>query len=205
MEGEFDVKLSFLGNVDPETVTAAGLRLKKNGQVIVLPAGVTIEQDPVNLGEFYIRGLGVLPAVVDFYSLRYDASGVKDVLGTSGTGLRSVAWGNDVTPPAAIANLTLTPDTGLSATDRVTQLDADDNLTLAGTLPELPCSYQLFVEPVGAGDRTALSDDIFIPEDGNTAMSIAFNLAEGSYTLTLLVKDEAGNSTEHQLSLVIDN
>ncbi|MGI5924261.1 MAG: Ig-like domain-containing protein [Lentisphaeria bacterium] len=205
MDGEFDVKLSFLGNIDPKTVTTDGLRLKKNGQIIALPEGVTIAQDGDSLGDFFIKGLDVLPAVVDFYSLRYDASGVKDILGTSCTGLRSVGWGNDVTPPEPIANLTLTPDTGLSPTDRVTQLAADELLTLAGTLPEMPCSYQLFAEPADGGDRDAVIDEIFVPEDGDNAMSIAFNLPEGAYTLILVLKDEAGNSTEQQLSLLIDN
>jgi hypothetical protein len=208
MEGEFDVKLSFLGNIDGSSVTAAGLRLKKNGQLIDLPAELSIEQDADSLGEFYIRGLGVLPAEVDFYSLRYDASGVKDVLGNTATGLRSVAWGNDVTPPDPIADLTLTPDTGFSANDRITQLAADKFLTLAGTLPELPCSYQLFAYDVDDEDGAAidaLSSEIFAPEEGSFAMSIDFNLPEGKYNLLLVLKDEAGNSTEQELSLQIDN
>jgi hypothetical protein len=90
----------------------------------------------------------------------------------------------DTTPPNAPNGLAISPDTGFSAADGITNIGA---VTLTGAVDELNLLVHLFDETLNAslGDATV----------SGTGFSAVLNLADGAHRLRVTAQDEAGNSS----------
>jgi len=67
------------------------------------------------------------------YTLTVHGSGVRDAAGNAGSGQASSSWVMDTVRPLPASGLRISPDSGESATDRLTNTP---DLVLSGTLPE---------------------------------------------------------------------
>ncbi|KPK48400.1 MAG: hypothetical protein AMK72_07040, partial [Planctomycetes bacterium SM23_25] len=114
------------------------LALLRDGSPVSLGSGVAVTR--VSGATWRIAGLGTAAAQDGAYELRVDLAGVTDAVGNRGSGTVAAGWVLDATPPAAPTNLSVTPDTGVSAADgRTRALD----VTIAGTLAEEGLSVRL--------------------------------------------------------------
>ncbi|MDD4537603.1 MAG: Ig-like domain-containing protein [Lentisphaeria bacterium] len=205
MNDDFTAQLRFSGHIDPTSVSITACTLLANGTPEALPEFISIAADANDATLFHIQNLGQIPADNRQLTLRFDASGVKDIRGTACVGEASISWSLDTIPPAPCSDLVLTPDSGTSATDGITQLPANDTLTISGTAPELPCTYQLFYTKLSSQVPIAITTEIALADDADPQIAIPFALPEGSYQLNLLFRDAAGNSCDNLINLVIDN
>ncbi|NLF92691.1 MAG: hypothetical protein GX564_02290, partial [Oligosphaeraceae bacterium] len=206
LEGQFDVQLTFLGYVLAESVTLGDFQLKKNSLPVDLTTlGVAVRATEVP-GVFIIDGLDTPDVNNNFYVLSYDASNAQDIKGSNASGTRSVAWGNDFEPPALLTDLHVTPDSGRSATDACTQYPVEGTLNLAGTLPEVPAYWQLFLQTAPGGELQPLTELNYVAEGESASLSIPLDLTDdGTYHLLLRVEDLARNSNDNAFIVLLDN
>ena len=129
------------------------------------------------------------------YTLSVAGAGLRDLAGNAGTGSVAESWVMDIIRPQVPSNVTMTPDTGVSSTDGLTNTLA---VTLAGDLPE-------------TGLRVRITDVTTDRELGlatvtGTHFTGSFTLnSPGQHQLRLRVADAAGNlATDTFFDVYID-
>ena len=99
----------------------AALKLTRNGQ----PLQLKIDQLTMIDSKAWLGGnFGMLTYPDGAYTLTVDLSKIEDSVGNVGTGEQSISWTVDRASLITIANLTVSPDLGFSATDGITASDS---------------------------------------------------------------------------------
>ena len=205
MDGEFDIKLTFLGNVNPDSITLAGFHLTRNGEDWDLDdtkLSIVSSDEP---GVFLLKGLTTPDDAVNVYSLRFDAATVEDLQGNTGVGICSVYWGTDAIPPEPATGLAILPDHGESATDNITCLLEGETLSLSVTVAEVPLTLHVYTRMEGTDEFT---ERLIIALDADSELTQILSLKEitegGIYTVRVKLVDPAGNSTESDFQFELD-
>ena len=105
-----------------------------------------------------------------------NAAGITDLAGNSGVGSDARTWIMDTTKPPAPTQLAISPDRGLSSSDKLTNLK---ELTLTGAVGETNLTVRLFDTTVGAdlGEAsvrgTAFSKLISLAAEGSHHLRVA--------------------------------
>ena len=149
--------------------------------------------------EFQVSGFNNFTYPIDgTYTFTVSTAGVVDLAGNTGTGTgpggtASDTWVMDTNPPDAATNLAISPDTGSSATDGVTDTG---NVTLTGTVDQTGLLLEVY------DGTTELVTDV--PIQGES-ISAPLTLAQGSHDLRVDVVDAAaGVSADAFLNVLVD-
>jgi hypothetical protein len=189
--------VTFSEPINPTTVTPAALSLTRDGGPNLIAGGnVTITPASASGDTYAIRGLDALTGTDGAYLLQIDAGTIADAAGNAGAGLTTVNFVVDTTPPAAPANLAITPDTGISASDGLTGTTA---VTLTGTLAAAGLTVDVFDITTNTDFGQAAVVD--------TQFSLALDLGVvGHHTIRATATDAAGNrSVGSLLDVFVDN
>ncbi|AVM75442.1 Ig-like domain-containing protein [Magnetospirillum gryphiswaldense] len=149
-------------------------------------ATVLVYRDGVSIGTTTADGTGAWTYDYTGTTLAegtYAFTAVSRLLGQDSAASTAKTVVVDTTAPAAPSALTISSDTGNSATDGIT---SDTTLTIGGSA-EANASVEVFKDGVSIGTATA---------DGTGAWSFDYTgttLAEGSYAFTAIATDVAGN------------
>ncbi|CDL00463.1 conserved protein of unknown function [Magnetospirillum gryphiswaldense MSR-1 v2] len=149
-------------------------------------ATVLVYRDGVSIGTTTADGTGAWTYDYTGTTLAegtYAFTAVSRLLGQDSAASTAKTVVVDTTAPAAPSALTISSDTGNSATDGIT---SDTTLTIGGSA-EANASVEVFKDGVSIGTATA---------DGTGAWSFDYTgttLAEGSYAFTAIATDLAGN------------
>ena len=156
--------------------------------------GVTVAVDPADSRRLLVSGLRPLQDVDGQYRLALDVAGVIDRAGNAAAGSAEAVWTLDTMDPTPTTNLAITPDTGQSDTDGVTDTG---QLMLSGTLGEPGLSVSVDDLTFGVSLGTATVAD--------TGFSHELSLTTGGlHELRVRVGDAAGNVTESFFDVFFD-
>ncbi len=186
-----DVRLS--SSIDPDTFSASDLTLTKDFGADLIDADVTVQQ--VGESRYLIEGLDRLNHDDGEYLLTMNASGLADIAGNAGSGLREVRWTIDQTAPAAPSDLTVLNSSSHDGFDAVVGGLA---LTIVGSMPEP--DLQLLVL-----DET---NDVVLGTESVTGTSFqqaVTLLSAGAHRIAVHAVDAAGNvSPAGALNVFVD-
>jgi Ca2+-binding RTX toxin-like protein len=126
------VEVTFSEAIDLTTLTTSDIILTRDGTTVAL-SGLDITNS--SNGKYLIKGLAAAQTVDGNYQLTVNGSGISDAAGNAGTGSATANWSIDTLAPSAASglNISISPDTGVSSTDLLTN---SLSLTLAGTTGE---------------------------------------------------------------------
>ncbi len=184
--------VTFSEPVDPSTFTPDDITYSKDGGANLINSSVTITQlSPV---EFQIANFNNLVYPIDgTYTFAVNAANIRDLFGNGGTGSASDTWTLITAIPDAPTNLAISPDTGISATDGITN---SQNVTLTGNVDQVGLLVDVY-----DGSHELVSDG---PINGQL-ISENLTLAQGSHHLRVDVIDAAANvSSDSFLNVFID-
>lgn len=109
--------VTFSEPVAPASFDWQDLTLRRDNGLNLITSEVTVT--PLGPAVFRIANFNWVCGEEGEYQLAVNASGVTDLAGNPGVGVVTRSWVMDTTPPAAPFNLSLAPDTGISASDRL--------------------------------------------------------------------------------------
>ncbi len=184
--------VTFSEPIDPSTFTPNDITYSKDGGADLINSSVTITQlSPV---EFQIGNFNNLVYPVDgTYTFAVNAADIRDLFGNGGTGSASDTWTLITAIPDVPTNLAISPDTGVSATDGITN---SQNVTLTGNVDQAGLLVDIY-----DGSHELVSD---APINGQL-ISENLTLAQGSHQLRVDVIDSAANvSSNSLLNVFID-
>ena len=171
--------MTFSEPIDASSFTYQAIAFSKAGGANLIGPGITIEQ--LSPTEFEVSNFENLVAPIDGdYTFTVNAAGVKDLAGNSGTGSSSVAWDLITVGPAAPANLAITPDTGISNADGITNVS---NVTLTGSLSEPGLAVEVSDNGTALGYATVTG----------TTFTEGLPLQTGTNNLSVYAVDAAAN------------
>jgi hypothetical protein len=165
------------------TFTASDLRLTRNGTLLTLPAGLTINPVDGTSATYRLSGLQSVTAAPGLYSLQIDATGITDL--ASNSGLEGATASFTITaPPAPGVSLAQTGGNTL-----VVEGGTSDSYTL--TLQTQPTA-EVRISLSTSGGQLSLnrSELLFSPDNWNTPQSVVVSaiddaLTEGNQTATI--------------------
>ncbi len=170
--------------IDPSTFDWTDITLTKDGSTtnLITSSGVTVTPDSTADKNFHIGGLTSLTTTPGVYTLTVHADAIKDQAGNLGSGFYYVTWTVQSSAPAAPTGLAITPDTGPSPNDGLTNTSA---VTLTGSLGATGLSVDVF-------DATA-NADLGTATVTGTSFSKLLNLAQGTHKLNVTAIDSSNN------------
>ena len=172
--------LVFSKPIDATTFGAADLKLLRNGKTISLGTTHIIALDARH---FRLAGLAEATGLAGSYTLEVNAAGVADALGNAGAGSVVRTWKLTSAKPAAPTGLAITPDRGVSGTDKITDTTT---VTITGAVAA-------GVTRVRASDRTTKADLGEVPVTGTKfTLPVQFGVA-GFHEVAVVALDAAGN------------
>ncbi|MGB8167568.1 MAG: Ig-like domain-containing protein, partial [Chthoniobacteraceae bacterium] len=174
--------LVFSKPIDATTFGAADLKLSRNGKAISLGTTHIVALDTRH---FRLAGLAESTGIAGNYTLEINVAGVADALGNAGTGGVSRTWTLSTKQPAAPTGLAITPDRGVSVTDKLTNTTL---LTITGAVAT-------GVTRVGATDRTSGNALGEVPVTGTKfSLPVVLGVA-GQHEVAVVALDAAGNTS----------
>jgi hypothetical protein len=183
--------VTFSEPVDPATLDAGDLILRRNG--IVVPLSGSEKFVFVSGNTWQIAGLADSTGVDGSYNLTLDTAAIRDLAGNAGASTRAIAWKQDFTPPAVRSFGTITPNPRNSPLDTVsfslseavqgTTLDVGD-LTLFRDGQVVPWNGAQSVEfvsgntwrIVGLAGLTGVDGDYRLSVDSSGIVDLAGNI-----------------------------
>ncbi|VGO16683.1 Bacillopeptidase F [Pontiella desulfatans] len=197
LEGEYNIRLEFSETIPYDTVSLAAIDLLRDSVSVPGVAG-TASLEKTDDATYLVSGLGALSMDDGHYEVVFNAGSITDIAGNPGVGFSSVSWHTDNTPPEELADLSISPDTGISDSDGITAVDA---FSLAATLPETNLHVEVY-EEVLVGDPSLLAE----LDPVSTLLDVPLSFDRGGH-LDLLVRcsDAAGNTSDSRFPVFIDN
>ena len=174
--------VTFSKPINPATLSANDVTLTLNGGSNLITADVTIAF--VSGNTYQINGLAALTAAPGTYTLTVNAAGISDLAGNAGLGSLATTWVFNASIPASPTNLAISPDTGASSTDGITDTGS---LTLTGSLGAAGLKVDVF----DATANTELGDATVT----GTTFSLPIQLAAGTHQLLVTATDSSNNSS----------
>ncbi len=178
------LNVTFSEPIAPASLDYHAVTLTLNGGPNLVTSDVTVTQlDPVT---FQFGNLSFLQGYAGIYSFTVDAAGVTDLAGNSGTGTTNEAWQIILETPPSPANLSISPDLGLSASDGLT---STTNITLSGTVGASNLVVRVY-------DQTTANDlGAAVVSGTNFTAPLSFTIA-GRHHLQVTASDIAGNVSD---------
>jgi subtilisin family serine protease len=178
------------------TLTRLGSGPGGDGQTNLINNLVTVALVPGTTATYEISGFNWVSGYEGTYTLTFNAAGITDLAGNAGTASASASWVMDTTPPAKPTNLAITPDTGISSTDGLTDASA---VTLTGQISSEPNQSVYLVD-------TTTGEDLGAATVTGTTFTAALRFATtGEHKLKVNAVDQAGNTSDDAIfDLFID-
>lgn len=183
--------ITFSEPINPATLTSADLSLRRDeGANLIGPSvGIAAVGDTT----FRISGLGTLTDAPGSYSFSLNLSGVEDAAGVKGEGNVTRTWlrkGSNTAPQlAAIVDRRVSPETLLTLTNRVTDIDKPGDLLGFALGPGAPAGAVINKttgvfswRPSRQQANTVASIQIIVTDNGTPPLS-------DSQTFTVVVED----------------
>ncbi len=170
--------------IDLETFDFTDLRLTRNGGSNLIDTRVTVKHLSGSI--YRIEGFNWVVGQEGTYELTVLGSGILDRAGNVATGSASETWLMRTTRPDAATDLRISPDTGLSSNDLLTNANA---LTISGTV----AAPGLTVVVVDKSTNEQLGRPVSVMTPDGPRFSLNVNLAAGAHEIEVRTVDEAGN------------
>ncbi|MCY2963358.1 MAG: Ig-like domain-containing protein, partial [Planctomycetota bacterium] len=186
--GDFDVE--FNERLAAGSFTAGDVKLTRGGSA-VSTVGLTISQ--INDTTWHLAGIASLTDVDGAYLFTLDGADVSDPAGNPGTGSFGYDFTVDRTAPATASQLAFTIDSGI----------AGDGITneLAGTISGTVAESHVTVTIVNPATGAVLASQTNV--SGQFTIAVILDVA-GSHRLGVVVTDLAGNSSQVDYRLFVD-
>ncbi len=178
--------------IDFTTFDFNDLTLTRGSSANLITAATTVSL--VSGSTYRITGLVAAQTEDGIYTLTVNGDGIRDTIGNRASGSASETWTIDSVAPTAPSSITISPDRGISNSDRITNTTA---LTISGTLSESGLSVFLVDQTSGTSlgqatvTGTTFSHSIHFP-------------GAGSRQLQVRVVDAAGNSASNTFDVFLD-
>jgi hypothetical protein len=178
------------------TLTRLGSGPGGDGQTNLINNLVTVAAVPGTTATYEISGFNWVSGYEGTYTLTVNAAGITDPAGNAGVGSASASWVMDTTPPAKPTNLAITPDTGVSSTDGLTNASS---VTLTGQISSEANQSVYLID-------TTTGEDLGVATVTGTTFAAALNFAvAGEHKIKVNAVDLAGNvSDDAVFDLFID-
>ena len=175
------IDVIFSEPIDPTTFTYQDITYSKAGGPNLINSSVTITE--ISATDFEITNFNNLIAPIDgTYTFTVNVAGVMDLAGNNGTGSLSTSWVLQTNGPSAPTSLSISPDTGSSSTDGITDTGV---ITLSGTLAAAGLTVNVYDSTTLLGSETV----------SGTTFQFALDLSSGSHDLLVTTTDQAGNTS----------
>jgi hypothetical protein len=172
-------------NEDVVEFNTAALKLTRDGQELPL----SVDQLSSTDAKTWLAGnFGVLTYPEGAYTLTLDMTHVKDGVGNSGTGTRSISWTVNRASLITIANLEVSPDLGFSNTDGITAGDSlmvsfnVSNDATQVTISQVDIGSETVLTTVGSQAAGAVSIPVTSLKGGNTSLRVTATGMNGGMT-----------------------
>ena len=163
---------------------------------ISLPA--TARLTALGDGSYSVSGLDSVILADGTYTLYFDATGVADEAGNEASGVKSVSWTVDTTPPDEVTDIAISSEYGSVDTCVYT---ATRELTISGTVPESGLTVEVFAKYVGSAETLLVEPEV----DGNLRFTADVTLpGDGNLTIIIRLTDEYGNSSDTEFAVYVD-
>ena len=178
--------------IDPTTFDYQDITLTRDSGPNLITSAVTVTQ--VDDTTYDIENFSFVSGQEGTYTITVQGAGLADLAGNKGTGKVSESWVMDTTPPADATNLAITPDSGASSTDGLTDTG---NVTVTGTLPETGLNVRLtdMTTNTELGEATVIGTKFSKPIDLTVA---------GGHHIRIRLADAAANVTDDFLDVFVD-
>ena len=175
------LKVAFSGPIDPATFDYNDVTLTHDGGANLITSDVTVSQ--ISSNTYKIANFNWVQGYAGSYTFTVNAAGIADLAGNAGTGDTNETWQLILETPPSPTNLVLTPDLGISATDRVTSANP---VLISGTVGVSNLTVRVF--------DVANSTDLGAADVAGTnfSESLTFTI-QGQHHLKLTSVDSAGN------------
>lgn len=173
--------VTFSEAIDLATFDRDDLRLTRDGGDNLIDGRVTIEYVAGNV--YRIKGFNWVIGNSGSYQLSVLGSGISDAAGNAGTATASTTWVMDTLAPAAPTAISVTPDNGVSSTDRLINTLTP---TISGTLSEAGLTVRLV-------DLTTSIDLGYADVVGMQFSKTLTLQGAGAHRIQVRVVDQAGN------------
>jgi ELWxxDGT repeat protein len=185
------VEVTFSEAIDITTLSASDITLNRNGVAVTL-SGLDITS--AGNGKYLVKGLAAAQNGDGNYQLIINGGSVSDLAGNAGTGTATVNWSIDTVAPTAATDITISPNTGISNTDLLTNSLA---LTINGTIGELGTQVSLkdLTTNIDLGTATVTGN--------NFSQNIVLNNS-GTHQIQVHIVDVAGNFTNSSINVFVD-
>ncbi|WP_165235209.1 Ig-like domain-containing protein, partial [Aquisphaera insulae] len=185
------VDVTFSEAIVASSFGAGALSLFHDGMLLTLPASVQVTR--LSATTFRVTGLAAAAAGDGTYLLRIDTAGVLDLAGNRGGQVGTSSWVLDTMAPSVVGGLSIGPDTGTVGDGR-TNLPT---LTVSGLLSEPGATVSLY-------DATTLADLGLATVTGSSFSRNVTLLSPGTHRIVARVVDAAGNRSEAEATVFID-
>ena len=191
------IDVTFSEPIDPTTFTYKDITYSKTGGPNLITSAITIA--PIagtDNTEFEISNFNNFVSSIDgSYTFTVNTAGVTDLYGNVATGAEAGSTASDTfvlqtTAPAAPTGLAISPDTGVSATDNLTDTG---HITLTGTIAAPGLTVEVY-----DGLTNHLADAIVT----GTTFSASLSLAPGSHNLRVYAVDSAANVSADSYDMI---
>lgn len=206
--------LDLTEDADPETISLDNVMLTRKtsqklnlarGLLGVAPAGETEIALPATArltalgdGSYSVSGLDSVILADGTYTLYFDATGVADEAGNEASGVKSVSWTVDTTPPDEVVDIAVSSEYGSVDTCVYT---ATRELTISSTVPESGLTVEVFAKYVGSAETLLAEPEV----DSNLRFTADVTLpGDGNLTIIIRLTDEYGNSSDTEFSVYVD-
>ncbi len=173
--------VTFSEPIVPTSFTYQSIVFSKQGGANLIVTGITIAPVSAADTEFEVSNFENLIVPIDGqYTFTVNTGGIQDLAGNSGTGSSAVSWNLVTAPLSAPTNLAISPDTGYSSTDGITNVS---NVAFTGTLSEPGLTVYVSIDGNLLPNVTV----------AGTTFSQNLTLQPGKNTITVYAVDSAGN------------
>lgn len=173
--------VTFSEAIDLATFDRNDLQLTRDGGDNLIDGRVTVEYVSGNV--YRIKGFNWVIGNSGSYQLSVLGSGISDAAGNAGTATVSTTWVMDTLAPAAPTAILVTPDNGVSSTDRLINTLTP---TISGTLSEAGLTVRLV-------DLTTSIDLGYADVVGMQFSKTLTLQGAGAHRIQVRVVDQAGN------------
>jgi hypothetical protein len=178
--------------IDPATFDWRDVTLTRNGGPNLITSEVGVAR--LDALHYRISNFNWVVGNEGTYTLTVNAVSITDLAGNAGIGSASESWVMDTTAPAAPANLAISPDRGVSATDGLSNTNAP---LFSGTLGETNLTVRLLDVTGGSDLGTALVT-------GTSFSKRLEFIGGGTHRIRARATDNAGNVSDAFFNIFID-